>query len=161
MNYSIVVLVVIIGNLTSFLPNPFLIYNTPPWSLGHRVYAQGDSALEDSSDAPESANGAEPTGGGGTEGPADELVSGENGDLEPTDDSEEPLALAGDQLNGEPPSTEAYACNGDTGICSCDSWGDCQKMQKDGVCESGGNPLWDLNIPPPPDDAGGSCKWKK
>lgn len=81
------------------------------------------------------------------------MVSGDNSDLgpiddkEPTNDSEEPSALTGDQLNGEPPSTEAYVCNGDTGICSCDSWGDCQKMQKDGVCESGGNPFWGLNIP--------------
>jgi hypothetical protein len=173
MTYSIVLLFMVIGTITAFLPYSFLIYNTPPPSLGQYVFAQGDSALGESSDTSESGDGAKPTGGGegGTEGPVDESLSGENGDIgtdddtEPTgDDSEQPSALSGDQLNGDPPSTEAYVCNGDTGICSCDSWSDCQTMQKDGVCESGGNPLWGLNIPEDkvPDDAkSGSCKWGK
>jgi hypothetical protein len=110
----------------------------------------------------EPSDGAGPSdGGGGATEPTDdvELTDG----TEPTGGgSEEPSDV--EPLNGKPPSTEAYVCNGDTNTCSCRSWRDCQKMYKDGVCVGGGNPLWGLNLDEktvPEDAKSGSCSWNK
>ena len=113
------------------------------------------------------ANGSPTNGGGSSDGPSDEI---DPTDEEPPDGtgpiggSSEPLSDEESLNGGGPPSTEAYVCNGDTNTCSCKSWRDCQKMSKDGVCLSGGHPLWGLNLDEKtvPDDAkSGSCPWKK
>lgn len=147
MTYSIVLLVMIIGTVTAFLPYSFLIYNTPPWSLGQHVFAQGDGALEDSSGDSETRNGAEessedsgltdgtePTGGGGgIEGPVEEVPSGDNGDVIQFDE---------------------FTCYSDSNppSCQCFGVGDCVKMVLSGQCKDG---TWKET-----GDDSGDCDWK-
>ena len=144
--------------LTAFLPYSFLVYNAPLLLLGQHVFAQGDSAPEDSSGGSETGNGAEPTGGGGggiTEGPSDD--SGLTDGTEPTGGgggTEGPVDEVPNGDNGDVTQFDEFYCNSLTNppSCHCSGADDCVKMVLSGQCK---DDTWkDL------DDNFGRCDWK-
>ena len=155
MIYSIVLLIMIVGTVTAFLPYSFLINNTPLLSLTQEAFAQGDSALEDSSGGAVSGNGAEPTGGGSTEGPTD--------DTEPTDGTEPtgggstegPVDEAITGENGNVTQFDEYTCYSDSKppSCQCIGVGDCVKMVLSGQCK-------DVTWKETGGGDSGECEWK-
>jgi len=122
----------IVGTVTAFLPYSFFINDAPLLSLTQQAVAQGDSALEDSSGGADSGNGAEPPGGG-TEGPTDKVISGENGNVTQFDE----FTCSSDS---KPPS------------CLCFGVGDCVKMVLSGQCKDG---TWKET-----GGDSGECNWK-
>jgi hypothetical protein len=138
---SVVLLIMIVSTVTAFLPYSFLTNDAALLSLTQQAVAQGDSALEKSSDDAQSAdNGAEPTGGaGGPEGPSDGTELTDGGTEGPSDGGEEESALIPDDTRQDFDEFECQAPPGDpgSGTCSCSGIGDCVNMVLAGQCKEG------------------------
>jgi hypothetical protein len=144
MIYSVVLVIIILGTATAFLPYPFSIYITSSLLQGQDASAQGDNALEDTSD------GAEPTGEGGTEGTSDDAEDtggGSQDQIGPADEAPGEDDGIGNGENGY----DAYYCENaaETGSkCFCHDLSDCVQMALSGQCKKG---TWDEKTM--------SCEW--